>query len=169
MKLVFILISFLISFQSNGQEAHYYFEGDTLVITNSEFVIDPFKFGIEPILFLKNQSSTSVDITTYLNRHVDNQIDSLFTFKFGKDLFQVFKNQSENFLISGIVYSRKFPVNQEIKIGMKKDDFSKKLNLDLNENLPEYFRIRDIEFLTWIDFYFKEDELVKISFCAISD
>lgn len=93
MKLIFILIGLLTAFQSKGQEGHYYFEGDTLVLTNSEFVIAPFQFGIEHVLFLKNQRSTSVDTTTYLNRHVDNQIDSIFTFKFGKDMYKFSKTQ----------------------------------------------------------------------------
>lgn len=169
MKLIYILFSFLIAFQSKSQERNYYMEGDTLIITNSEFVMDPFQFGIEPILFLKNQRSTSVDTISYLNRHVDNQIDSLFTFKFGKDLFQVFKNQSENFLTAGIIYSKKFPVQHGIIIGMKKNDFIKVFNLNFKEDPPEHFRIRDLEFLTWIDFSFENERLSKIRFCAILD
>ena len=79
------------------------------------------------------------------------------------------KKASETFLSKGIVYSKKFPVHHEIMIGINKNDFAKKLHLDFNKKLPNYFRIRDLEFLTWIDFHFEENELVEISFCAISD
>lgn len=168
MKLIFILFGFLISFQSKSQEGHNYIEGDTLVITNSEFVLDPFQFGLKPMLLLKKQIN-SIDTSIYINRHVDNQFDTLFKLKIGEDQFDVFVNASETFLSKGIVYSKKFPVHHEIMIGINKDDFAKKLHLDFNKKLPNYFRIRDLEFLTWIDFHFEDNELVEISFCAISD
>lgn len=169
MKSVFIIIGLLIAFQSKGQEGHYYFDGDTLIFTSSEFLMDPFQFGVEPLLFLKKQSTSSIDTATFINRHVDNQIDTLFTFKIGKDVFQVFKNQSENFLVSGIVFSNKYSVQKGIITGMKKNGFVKNLIIDFNGDLPDHIKIRDLEFMNWIDFTFQNQQLSKISFTALTD
>lgn len=62
MKIILILISsFLIIFQSSGQEGHFYFEGDTLVVTNSDIVLDPFTFGADPLGYLKMNKLISIE------------------------------------------------------------------------------------------------------------
>lgn len=169
MKAAILVLGFLISIQSFGQEGHFYFDGDTLVLTNSEFVIDPFQFGEGPLIFLKKQSPSSIDTALVENLHVNNQIDTLFTFNVGRDLFQVYKNPSDFLLVRAIVYSKKHAVQKGIRSGMRKNGFAKNFKLDFKEELPDYFRIRDLEFMTWIDFTFKKGRLSKISFIASMD
>lgn len=82
-----------------GQDTEIINKGDTTTIRSLNITIDPFLFGDNPLGFLKMLDSR-VSKQTFENRHVDNKIDTVFTFTIGTDMFSVYQwDKNENALV----------------------------------------------------------------------
>lgn len=140
---------------------------DTLTIVNSEFTIDPFDFGENPLKRLTSMESSSTNYQTYKNRHVDNQIDTSFQVIIKVDTFEVYKTASENWVTAADINSDRFSTRQGIRIGMTKSEVKEQLKSA--DNFPDFVRLQNLEVLEWIDLKFKNDRLEKIEFKGYMD
>lgn len=140
---------------------------DTLTIVDSEFTIDPFDFGENPLKRLTSIESSSTNYQTYKNRHVDNQIDTSFQVIINVDTFEVYKTASENWVTAADITSDRFPTRQGIRIGMTKSEVKEQLKSA--KNFPDLVRLQNLEVLEWIDLKFENDRLEKIEFKGYMD
>ncbi len=142
---------------------------DTLLITDSDFSADPFSFGESPLKKLTSMENASSNFQVYENRHVKNQMDTLFQITIGTSQFEVYKAASKDWLTEARVMSNEFQTRQGINTGMTKDEVRKLLNIHSIENLPDYIRIEHAEVPEWMDFQFKDDRLEFIEFKGYVD
>ncbi|WP_074405779.1 hypothetical protein [Aquimarina spinulae] len=141
-----------------------------VTIINEKYSLNPFELQ-KPILknLLESQYS-SVDTTLFNNRHVDNQIDTVFTFNYGSSFIEIYKNSSEEFIKNGFSNSDTLNLNHGLRYGMSKTDFLKLLsNIDSVSNSHNNFRIQNSEIVQNVDFKFVNDKLVYIHFEGYSD
>lgn len=81
------------------QDAEIISKGDTAIIISFSITIDPFLFGDNSLEFLK-MLDARVSKQTFQNRHVDNKIDTVFTFTIGKDKFSEYQwGKNENAIV----------------------------------------------------------------------
>ncbi|MBD8491137.1 hypothetical protein IFO69_20450 [Echinicola sp. CAU 1574] len=140
---------------------------DTLIIVDSEFTIDPFDFGENPLKRLTSIESSSTNYQTYKNPHVDNQIDTSFQVTINVDTFEVYKTASENWVTAADINSDRFPTRQGIRIGMTKSEIKEQLKSA--DNFPDFIRLQNLEVLEWIDLKFVNNRLEKIEFKGYMD
>lgn len=140
---------------------------DTLTIVDSEYTIDPFDLGENPLKRLTSVDIAKTDYQTYKNRHVDNQIDTSFQVTIKIDTFEVYKTASENWVIAASINSARFPTKQGIRIGMTKSEVKEQLKSA--ENFPDFVRFQNLEVLEWVDLKFKDDQLKSIEFKGYMD
>lgn len=140
---------------------------DTLTIVDSEFTMDPFGLGENPLKGLTAIKGSFTHYQTIKNRHVDNQIDTSFQVKINEDTFEIYKSAFKSWLTAATINSDRFPVGPGMRIGMTKSELRDQLKL--SENIPDFIRLQDVEGLEWLDFKFKEDKLFKIEFKGYMD
>ena len=135
---------------------------DTLKIVDSEFTVDPFGLGENPLRRLTSIERSSTNYQIFKNRHVVNRIDTSFQVRISVDTFEVYQTASKNWVTAADINSDRFSTKKGIRIGMTKSEVKEKLKSD--ENLPNLVRIQNLEVLEWIDLIFKKDRLEKIEF-----
>lgn len=135
---------------------------DTLKIVDSEFTVDPFDLGENPLRRLTSIERSSTNYQICKNRHVVNRIDTSFQVRISVDTFEVYQTASKNWVTAADINSDRFSIKQGIRIGMTKSEVKEKLKTA--ENLPNLVRIQNLEVLEWIDLIFKKDRLEKIEF-----
>jgi hypothetical protein len=69
------------------------------------------------------------------NRHVDNVIDTIKTFKFDKINIKSYKAVSEEWIFEAKILNSEFELAKSIKIGINKKDFEKIVKTKLNSNI----------------------------------
>lgn len=142
---------------------------DSLTIVNSDFTTNPFELGENPLDKLISVENVKTAYKTYKNRHVENQIDTVFQIKIEGDYFEVYKSASENWLIEAKVLTENFQTRQGVKVGMTKSEVKEQLNLTSIEKLPDHLRLQNREVLEWFDLQFKNDRLETIKFNGYVD
>lgn len=167
---MFILFQVLLlaGFHARAQENSASFEADTLVIIKSELLSNPFNLE-DQLGSLLEKSGSQVDRTPISNLHLRDQIDTLFSVRIHKDFFQIYQNPINKILFDAEVKSKNFPVHELIEIGMKKSKLKKKLNLSYKGAIPDFVKIRDFEYMSWILLSFEKKRLSKIKYTANLD
>lgn len=69
------------------------------------------------------------------NRHVDNLIDTIKTFKFDRINIKSYKKVNEEWIFEAKILNSEFELSKSIKIGINKKDFEKIVKTKLNSNL----------------------------------
>jgi len=135
-----------------------------VTIIDEQYSLNPFELK-KPILknLFKSQYS-SVDTTLFNNRHVDNQVDTLFTFNYGSSFIEIYKNSSEEFIQNGFSNSDTLILNHGLKYGMNKADFLKLLSKDSISNSNNKFRLQNPKITQNVDFKFVNNRLEYIHF-----
>lgn len=142
---------------------------DTLVITNSALFQDAFSMGADPLSQLTSMNAAKIETETFLNRHVDNQIDTTFKIQVGEDYFEVYKNPSENFITAAHLKSNAIPLNNGLSVGSTKEEFKKLMNVNELSFIPDHIRVQTEEILEWMDVRFKADTIVELKFNGYLD
>ncbi|MFD2561849.1 hypothetical protein [Aquimarina rubra] len=136
-----------------------------VTIIDEKYSLNPFELQNPLLKNLFESQYSSVDTTLFNNRHVDNQIDTVFTFKYGSSFIEIYKNSSEEFIKNGFSNSDTLNLNRGLRYGMSKTDFLKLLsNIDSVSNLHNNFRIQNSEIVQNVDFKFVNDKLEYIHF-----
>ncbi len=141
-----------------------------VTITDEKYSLNPFKLEKPILKNLFGSQYSAVDTTLFNNRHVDNQIDTVFTFKYGSSFIEIYKNSSEEFIKNGFSNSDTLDLNRGLSYGMSKTDFLKLLsNIDSISNSHNNFRIKNPEIVQNVDFKFVNNKLEYIYFEGYSD
>ncbi|HLU93525.1 MAG TPA: hypothetical protein VKZ54_05345 [Membranihabitans sp.] len=143
-------------------------KNDTLTIVNSEWTEEPFSLGPDPLSKLISFGNIQLDWEPIKNRHVENQIDTVYRISMKRDFFEVYKARSQNWITKAMVRSDHFQSDRGIKVGMTKTKMKKKLNLTMDE-LPDYIRLKSQEVEQWVVYKFESDTLLSINFRGYLD
>lgn len=95
------------------------------------------------------------------NRHVDNVIDTVKTFKFDKINIKSYKAVSEEWIFEAKILSSEFELAKSIKIGINKRDFEKILMTKLNSNIV---KVGDSEETSVFIFKFENNSVIEINY-----
>lgn len=95
------------------------------------------------------------------NRHVDNVIDTIKTFKFDKINIKSYKAVSEEWIFEAKILNSEFELANSIKIGINKKDFEKIVKTKLNSNLV---KVGDSEATSAFIFKFENYSLKEIDY-----
>ena len=136
-----------------------------LIIVDQKISQNPFDIKTPLKDYILKSNFTSIDTTLINNKLVHNQIDSLFTFKYDSSFIELFKNSTEEYIISGYSNSNNFNLRNNLRFGMNKSDFFKFFRItDSLPNNKNNFRITDPKRNRKVDLKFKNDKLEYIHF-----
>ena len=144
-------------------------KGDSLIIVDSELTYNPFGFSRNPLGHLLSIKDIQIEKVPIENRHIKNQVDTSFKITVGPDFFKVYKAASKNFLTEANIYSKRFSLYQEIRVGLTKTEFRKKMNNYNIKTVPDHVRLKNLHVSEWIDLRFENDTLVEIKFKGYVD
>jgi hypothetical protein len=167
-KLTPFLVAILTFFQSLAQENSFTYEADTLVITKSDLLTNPFGLGNNLISFL-TKSASRIDKTPIGNLHLENQIDTVYSIHIQKDLFQIYQSQTNDILFDAIITSKNFPIHGILEIGMKKSKIKRNLKINYKGEYPDMVKITDFEYMSWLNLFFEKKRLKTIRYTANFD
>jgi hypothetical protein len=95
------------------------------------------------------------------NRHVDNLIDTIKTFKFDKINIKSYKAVSEEWIFEAKILNSEFEFTKSIKIGIDKKSFEKILKTKLNSDIV---KVGNLEQTSVFIFKFENDSLKVIDY-----
>lgn len=95
------------------------------------------------------------------NRHVDNVVDTVKTFKFDKIDIKSYKSTSEEWIFEAKILNPEVELLKSIKIGIDKRYFEKIVKTKLNSNLV---KVGNLEETSVFIFKFENDILQEIDF-----
>lgn len=160
-----LALSFILSCNSHeeaGQEA--------LIEVNNDFVAQPLGFQInESNIIGKYPKEFSVKSKPINNKHDNNVIVTLKTFEnSGKlnDSFLIYKTHEKEFLKEAKIRTNRIELKDNIKVGMSKESFTKKLNLGDWSNVIKICNTEQT--INWI-FYFSDSKLDSIFYQGYVD
>ena len=139
-----------------------YEKKDTLTIVNSDLTNDPFDLGDSPLNTLTSVKNAITTYETYENRHIKNQIDTIFRITIQKDTFTVYKAKSDSWLMKASIFSTNFPISHGINVGMTNSEVQHHLNRA--ETLPGVVRLKNAVVSEWIDLKFRNSKVFSIDF-----
>ncbi|MDO5524381.1 MAG: hypothetical protein Q4G48_10100 [Bacteroidia bacterium] len=142
---------------------------DTLAIVDPDFTFDPFAFGENPLQKLISIDNAGINLQPHKNRHVEDQMDTIYQLKFGLDRFEIYKTASKNWLTEAHVLTDNFHTRHGVKIGMTKTEVKNRLNITSAESLPDYVRFEHSEVPEFMDLNFKNNKLQAIIFKGYLD
>jgi len=119
--------------------------------------------------YLTSRIDPVISAETFFNRHVDGQIDTLFTLRFAKDYFKIYKTASENFLQEACIQSETFKTKDGFHVGMTKSEFKRLIPSYELSKIPDYIRLQSFEVLEWIDVVFIQGRIQTIKFSGYVD
>ena len=166
------LLTILILTASIGlfsQDVEVLTSGDSLTIRSTNITNNPLNFGNHSLdNLLKLNPKTSVE--TVLNPHVENKIDTIFTFSLGTDKFKVYKvNKEKNILTNADLLTNRFKTRQGIKVGMTKQEVVKLLSEYRLTTIPNYLVLENQEVPEYLTFKFSKDKVAKIIYDGYID
>lgn len=136
-----------------------------IIITNEKYSSNPFKLQTPIVKNLFKSQYTSVDTLLFNNRHVDNQVDTMFIFKYGSSFIEIYKNSSEEFIQSGFSNSDFLNLKHGLTFGMSKSEFITLLsNIDSISNSHNNFRIHNTETTQNVNIKFVKNKLEYIHY-----
>ena len=95
------------------------------------------------------------------NRHVDNLIDTIKTFKFDKINIKSYKAVSEEWIFEAKILNSGFELTKSIKIGIDKKSFEKILKTKLNSDIV---KVGNLEQTSVFIFKFENDSLKEMDY-----
>lgn len=154
--------------ENRTQEYEKRWQGDTLLIMDSQLTSNPFGFGDRTLAVLL---AKNVDIQkeTVENRHVPSQIDTLYHIRNAADYFKVYKTPSENFLSEAQLKTNTFKTRHGFQVGMHKSYFLQEMRVYDVDTVPANVRLKSAVVNQYLDLRFKDDHLTKISFKGYVD
>ena len=152
-----------------SQDIEVLTSGDSLTIRSMSIASNPFNFGnhsLENLVKLNPKISTE----TVKNPHVENKIDTIFTFSLGTDKFKVYKVDKEiNILTDADILTTRFKTKQGIRVGMTKREIVKLLSDYKLTSIPNHLILENLEVPEFLTFEFSKDKLTKIIFDGYID
>jgi hypothetical protein len=106
----------------------------------------------------KNPNFT-IDKKLVNNRHVDNLIDTIKTYKFENINIESYKTASEEWICEAKILNSEFEISKSIKIGIDKKAFEKMLKTKVNSDIV---KVGNLEQTSVFIFNFKNESLVEI-------
>jgi hypothetical protein len=173
MKTLLQGILILATIKSFGQENEVIVKGDSLIVRDESIATNPFNFGRDPLEHLKSKMKLpkpTIEIHTVANRHVDNDVDTIYSLKFGQDSFEVYKWDKEDI---GLMYSEiktdRFATKHGIRIGMTKSQVKSILKDYDVRIIPKYLILENTEIIEYLKLEFSKDTLKRIEFQGYFD
>jgi hypothetical protein len=141
-------------------------QGDSLIIRDENITVNPFKFGDNALNHLRFKTGLKkpvVEVSPIANTHVPGQIDSIYTFKFKKDVFRTYKvtGVRKNFLMDADISTKRFVTKHGIKTGMKKKEITRLLSSYKIGTIPGYLVLENSEFYEYFRFKFNKRNVLK--------
>lgn len=137
---------------------------------NNSFVSQPLGFEIiESNLLERFPSAFKVINKAIQNKHDHNVIDTLKTIETKgelKDYFLIYKTQDKELLKEGKIRTDRIKLKDNIRVGMSKEEFAKKLNVETWPNLMKFCNTEQT--INWT-FYFSESKLDSIWYQGFVD
>lgn len=156
------------NFESQDYEGEY-----EESITISSEALDQFAnspFINASISNLRTLNYSSIDTSLKQNRHVQNQVDTIFNFHFDQSNIKIYKLPEKELIINSTFKKNVLPLKRGIKIGDHKKEIFQKLSLsDTLTISDDILRIQVLEVTQYIDLKFKNDTLQKIEFKGYVD
>jgi hypothetical protein len=173
MKFSTILLLLLTSTNLLGQTANVRLQGDSLIITDGGIASDPYKFDRDPMSHLKTKvklPKLTIEASPVPNRHVDNQVDTVFAIRYGSDLFSIYKGgDGENFLLNSKVHTDRFSTKHGVKIGMTKLQIMACFKEYSIRSIPKYLVLENAEMTEYLVFEFDNSNLIRVEFIGYFD
>jgi hypothetical protein len=173
MKLILALALILVSITLWGQDKKVVIRGDSLIVRDENITSNPFNFGRDPLALLRGNAEFTRPVmkaNPTSNRHVDNQVDTIFVITFEQDSFRIYKGgDNENFLLYALLKTDRFKTRHGIQVGMTKlqvRSYLEEYNLGA---IPKLLILDNTEIIESISLEFREDVLTKIEFHGYSD
>jgi hypothetical protein len=166
MKLLLQLSLIIISTSLLAQSKKVLLQGDTLIIRDENITTNAFKFGdntLNHLRFKPGLKKPVVEASAIANVHVPGQMDSIYTFKFKKDVFRVYKVKGvrKNFLMDATINTKRFVTKHGIKTGMKKKQIISLLSSYKIGTIPGYLVLENSEFYEYFRFKFNKRNVLK--------
>ena len=165
MKLSILLI-YLFPLVAFGQVKY---TNDSLIVTDDGLTSNPFNFGSDPITEIRNRFNPKYTIQTFFNRHVEDVVDTVFTFYINNSSVDIYKVDSENFILSAHILSENITSKHGIKVGMTKSEFAKKFKDYELTTIPDYVKLASSTLEESFEIIFKEDRIASIKFTGYVD
>ncbi|WKV11818.1 hypothetical protein [Marivirga harenae] len=164
-----ILLSLIITFNILGQDYQIETAEDSLIIRDWDINNFPFNLRSNPLDTLLKMYNPITESQTYQNRHVDDQIDTVFTLKIDASYFEVYKNPSENYITSALFLNKGLQTKHGFHVGSTKEQVRDALEKYKLTEIPNYIRLETIEIPEYFELYFKNGKIVKIKYTGYSD
>jgi len=110
---------------------------------------------------LVKNSKFTIEKELVNNRHVDNLIDTIKTFKFDKINIKSYKAANEEWIFEAKILNSGFELTKSIKIGIDKKSFEKILKTKLNSDIV---KVGNLEQTSVFIFKFENDSLKEIDY-----
>lgn len=123
---------------------------------------------IRNIISLVNNTSWKKSYKTFLNRHVDYQIDSLLKYTKNTDTITLYKTVGETFVYNFSLNTSKLTLKNFLKVGQTKKNFYF-LNKVYSKSNLQKINIIDVEDLNSLEIRFENDTIKKIKYCPYVD
>ncbi len=135
-------------------------------------LVNTFPFETDSAIFsnLRHDSAIKQKIKTYLNKHVDSEIDSVFTFYKDSSFIQFYKTSSEIWVYNMTLKSPILTTRFGLKVGDKMtDEKLKEVGCQAIDNNVRKFVFMEVEGLTWISFILNNKIIKEISYHGYAD
>ncbi|MNQ62253.1 hypothetical protein D3C85_765930 [compost metagenome] len=110
---------------------------------------------------LTNNTKFTIEKELVNNKHVDNLIDTIKTFKFDRINVKSYKAVSEEWIFEAKILNSEFALSKSIKIGIEKKTFEKILKTKLNSDIV---KVGNLEQTSVFIFKFENDSLKEIDY-----
>lgn len=95
------------------------------------------------------------------NKHVDNQTDTIITYKWDKTYIKTYKTVSEEWVFEAIIQNSEFNLLNAIKTGIDKKNIERILKKRINSDIVKF---GNLEQTSVFEFKFDKDLLKEINF-----
>lgn len=121
-------------------------------------------------LYEKYGKGIELDKTPIENRHNPGQMDTIIILEIKNSVFEFYKTDSKALLKSAVVEDEEFRLKNNIKVGMKKDEFMEKFHEIIDSsNIPSVVEITSGEGESTLKFTFAGDILREIDYSPYLD
>jgi hypothetical protein len=142
-----------------------------LTIVDENFIDNPFQFGKVTVNNLQNTfKDLEIQREPIKNLHVKNQVDSILTIRIKNSEFILYKLPKEQYLESAVIKDKNIMLNNDIHIGMTKQEFKEKFEvLKDRKHIPSKVSIGRKETQEYLTFIFGGNLLKKIEYSGYVD
>jgi hypothetical protein len=175
---IFTLSTFLLSCGGKSKEVEKTIKSkseinpissDTLLISDFDLTLNPFHLGENPLLALREMEKSQSTFRTVDNKHVVNQVDTIFTLHFGVNIFELYKAPSKSILLRAKIFTNHFSTKKSLKIGNTKQLFMSKIQQYNVISVPDIAILKSSEGGETLEFIFNSDTIQQIHYCGSID